>query len=99
MNQNPALIYIILEPFILNPLTHIVNLSLKLHEFSDVWKKALVIPIFKGGKSLPNNYRTISHLPILNKVLDKILNYQIRDYLEINDLIAAYQFGFRMVLY
>ena len=34
-------------------------------------------------------------LPILRKVLEKILNYQIRDYLEINDLIASRQFGFR----
>ena len=95
-NQIPAFIYQILEPFILNPLTHIINLSLISHEFPDVWKKALVIPIFKSGKkSLPNNYRPISLLPILSKVLEKILNYQIRDYLEINDLIASRQFGFR----
>ena len=95
-NQIPAFIYEILEPLIINPLTHIVNLSLKSHEFPDVWKKALVIPIFKSGKrSLPNNYRPISLLPILSKVLEKILNNQIRDYLEINDLIASRQFGFR----
>ena len=96
LNQIPAFIYKILEPLILNPLTHIVNLSLKCQEFPDVWKKALVIPIFKSGKkSLPNNYRPISLLPILSKVLEKIINYQIRDYLEINDLIASRQFGFR----
>ena len=58
--------------------------------------QALVILIFKSGKkSLPNNYRPISLLPTLIKVLEKILNYQLRDYLEINGLTASCQFGFR----
>ena len=71
-NQIRAFIYKILEPFSLNPLTHTVNLSLKSHEFPEVWKKALVIPIFMSGKkSLPNKYRPMSPLPILGKVLDK----------------------------
>ena len=38
--------------------------------------QALVIPIFKSGmKILPNNYRPISLLPTLSKVLKKIFKY------------------------
>ena len=96
INQIPAFIYKILEPLILNPLTHIINLSLKENDFPDIWKKALVIPIHKSGQpTLPNNYRPISLLPILSKVLEKIINHQIREYLDCNQLIAPRQFGFR----
>ena len=96
LNQIPAFIYKILEPLLLNPLTHVINLSLKSNDFPNVWKKALVIPVHKSGKTtLPNNYRPISLLPILSKVLEKIINQQIRDFLDVNQLIAPRQFGFR----
>ena len=96
LNQIPAFIYKILEPVILNPLTHIINRSLSTHKFPDVWKQALTIPIFKSGaKNLASNYRLISLLPILSKVLEKIVSQQIRDYVEANALISSRQFGFR----
>ena len=94
--QIPAYIYQIIEPFILNPLTHIINLSLKTNKFPDVWKQAMVIPIFKtGARDQPGNYRPISLLPILSKVLEKIASFQMREYLENNKLISERQFGFR----
>ena len=96
VSQIPAFVYKILEPLILNPLTHIINLSLKDQVFPDIWKQALVIPIYKGGqRNLPGNYRPISLLPILSKVLEKIMSSQIRDYIDIHGLIASRQFGFR----
>lgn len=96
LNQIPAFIYKILEPLILNPLTHIINLSLRSCKFPDIWKKALVIPIHKGGDPKhPSNYRPISLLPILSKVLEKILSSQIRDYLDTHELLNTRQFGFR----
>jgi hypothetical protein len=96
VDQIPAFIYKILEPLILSPLTHIINLSISKSVFPDVWKKALVIPIFKGGDpSLPGNYRPISLLPALSKILEKILASQIQEHLEQNKLINNRQFGFR----
>ena len=95
-NQIPAFVYQTLEPLILNPLTYIINLSLKCNVFPNVWKQALVIPIHKGGdKQLPGNYRPISLLPVLSKVLEKTMSQQMRDYIEIHDLITSRQFGFR----
>ena len=46
LNQIPAMIYQLLEPIILGPLTHIINLCLSSNQFPEVWKKAMVIPIF-----------------------------------------------------
>jgi len=43
----------------------------------------------------PINYRPISLLPILSKVYENVLNYQIRSYLDNNNLIKNRQFGFR----
>lgn len=59
-------------------------------------KKALVVPIFKGGDpSSPNNYRPISLLPILSKFLGKILVSQINLHLNRNVLISNRQHGVR----
>jgi hypothetical protein len=41
-----------------------------------------------------NNYRGISILPLLNKVFEKILASQIKNYFEINKLFYAGQHGF-----
>ena len=85
INQIPAFINKILKHLILNLLTHVMNLSLKVNGFPDIWKKALVIPMHKSGQpTLPNNYRPISLLPILSKVLENIINHKIREYLECN---------------
>jgi hypothetical protein len=73
VEQVPSFVYKILEPLILAPLTHIINLSISTNCFPNSWKKALVIPIYKGGDpALPGNYRPISLLPILSKVFEKI---------------------------
>ena len=76
VNQIPAFVYKILEPLILNPLTHVINTSIKNSQFPDIWKKkALLIALHKGGKQdQPSNYRPISPLPILSKVFEKIIN-------------------------
>ena len=96
VNQIPAFVYKILEPLILNPLTHVINTSIKNSQFPDIWKKALVIALHKGGKQdQPSNYRPISLLPILSKVFEKIINKQTREYLENHSLLGDRQYGFR----
>ena len=96
LNQIPAYIYKLLEPLILSPLTHVINISISGNTFPLCWKQALVIPIFKGGDdSTPNNYRPISLLPILSKVLEKIIAAQINHHLSLHVLIGSRQFGFR----
>jgi len=46
-----------IAPFILNPLTHIFNLSIQQGIFPDKLKLAIIKPIHKGDdKENPNNY-------------------------------------------
>jgi len=53
---------------IIQPLTHIINFSIKTGIFPDVWKKALVKPIFKSGNTTDvSNYRPISLVPVFQK--------------------------------
>ena len=59
-------------------------------------KIAKVIPLHKSGnKKLPENYRPISVLPALSKILERVAYEQIADYLENNKMLTSCQFGFR----
>jgi len=81
---------------LVQPLTNIVNSSIKSGQFPDGWKNALVTPIFKSGDDkMSCNYRPISLLPALSKVLEKIVSEQLIHYLEINQYLSPLQFGFR----
>ena len=78
------------------PLTYIFNLSLEKGEFPDPLKIARVTPLYKkGSKSDPGNYRPISVLPIMAKVLEKIVNGRLMDFLENNNILYKHQYGFR----
>lgn len=78
------------------PLTHTFNLSLLNGEVPTQMKVAKVIPIFKqGDDTLPNNYRPISLLPIMSKLLEKIVANQLTNYLQINNILFDHQYGFQ----
>ena len=76
------------------------NLSVKTHAFPSDWKHALVTPIFKnrGDKQLPSNYRPVSILPALGKILDNIQSTFLLKYLEEYHQLSNHQFGFRASL-
>ena len=77
-------------------ITCIINTSLVTGIVPTVWKHALVIPLHKEGDvNDVNNYRPISKLPILSKVLEKIVTMQLVNYLESNNLLSNSQHGFR----
>ena len=82
--------------YILPAVTHIVNLSLNSGIFPSKWKTAKVIPLFKSGDSLnPKNYRPVAMLPILSKVLEKVVFCQVSKYMEKNSLMHPNHHGFR----
>ena len=61
-------------PIISASLTYIVNLSLTTGIFPDDWKIARVSPIYKDDiKTNPNNYRLISVLAIVRKLIERIV--------------------------
>ena len=86
---------------ILNPLCHIFNLSLSTGVIPVQLKEAKIVPIYKldngndAGKKIPANYRPISLLPIISKILEKIVGQQLSDYLELNHIIYKHQYGFQ----
>ena len=83
-------------PGIIDPLVHIFNLSLSNGQVPDIMKIAKVIPLFKKGDKLDlNNYRPISLLSSLSKVLEKIIFKRTIKFLVIHSIISDSQFGFR----
>ena len=78
------------------PLCFLANQSLQSGVFPNSEKCARVIPIYKSGeKSNFDNYRPISVLNVLSKVLEKIVHKQLSEYLETNKLLSDAQYGFR----
>ncbi|XP_057302789.1 uncharacterized protein LOC130636955 [Hydractinia symbiolongicarpus] len=64
------------------PLAHIINLSLQTATVPTEWKIAKVTPIYKGGDTKDcGNFRPISVLPVLSKILEKAVHKQLIDYL------------------
>ena len=77
-------------------ITWIFNLSLKTGIFVDAWKKACVLPIYKSGdRRLCENYRPISILPVISKILERSVFDQLYKFLNDNSLLSKYQSGFR----
>ena len=71
------------------PVTDICNLSISLNKFPSAFKLAKVKPIFKKGR------KTISLLPILSKLIEKVVHEQATNFLNDNNIFYKYQSGFR----
>ena len=64
--------------------------------FPKVFKIAKVIPLFKkGDREKIDNYRPISILPTLSKILEKIIFNRFYSFLNTKGFISKNQFGFR----
>ena len=81
---------------IASPLTHIFNKSLASGRCPNSLKIAKVIPIFKKDNQYQlKNYRPISLLPGISKILEKIVYNRLFSFLNMNELLIPNQFGFR----
>jgi len=84
------------NPFITHTITHICNLSITTNTFPDAWKLAQVTPIFKKNSTQDlNNYRPISILPVLSKLIEKHVSIHLYEFLNSHNLITSRQSGFR----
>ena len=71
------------------------NLSLKTGVFPRDWKLARVVPVPESGaKNNPANYRPISLLPIISKVLERHVSNIIKDHLTDHSPLSTQQWGF-----
>lgn len=88
----------VLCPFILPLLSHLFNAIIDANEFPVAWKKGIITPIPKCSNPIqPKDFRPISVLPAISKVLEKILLVQITEHLSEADpaLLARNQSGYR----
>ena len=87
----------IIKPLIIPALTHIVNLSICTSKFPTSWKYSKVVPLFKKDDPFsPKNYRPVALIPILSKVLERVIFMQIVEYMELNELFHPSHHGYRM---
>ena len=84
-------------PVLLEPLTFLFNKSLHEGIFPLHWKTAHVTPIYKlkGERSNCTNYRPISLLSCVGKILEKCIQKHLLQYLNQENIITSSQSGFR----
>ena len=86
----------LIKPDILPALTHILNLSIATKVFPSSWKKSKVIPLYKKEDLLdPKNYRPVAIIPILSKVLERVIFNQMVSYLTEHSLIHPNHHAYR----
>lgn len=77
-------------------LAKIINCSFNLKSLPQSWKSAKVIALFKNSSTDDcNNYRPISILPTVSKIMERAAYTQLYNYLHVHNLLHMKQFGFR----
>jgi hypothetical protein len=78
------------------PMTIIINKSIESGIVPKVYKTGRLIPLYKKGDPAEcGNYRPVSLLSALSKILEKVICKQMMSYLNKHDLLCPDQFGFR----
>lgn len=82
--------------YICEVLAYLFNMCVKQGVFPDILKANKVLPVHKKGpKEIYNNYRPISIIPAVAKVLERLVHAQLVEYLESSSLLSTSQYGFR----
>ncbi len=77
-------------------LTKVINKSFRDGKVPKLMKKSRVVPVFKKGlKYLCSNYRPISILPALSKLLEMAVKVRTVAFLDYHNFFAPMQYGFR----
>ena len=80
---------------LVEPISQIVNMSLG-SKFPEGCKTAKVTSMFKKRKNTePKHYRSVSLLPVMSKVIEKVVHNQLIEHLEKYNIFFNYQYGFR----
>ena len=78
------------------PITQLCNLSISSGRFPDACKIAKLKPLFKkDSKTDPKNYHPISLLPLMSKVLERIVHEQTMEFLDKLNILYKSQSGFQ----
>lgn len=75
---------------------HLANLCFAKGIFPNLLKRSIITPVYKGGnRDDVSNYRPISVLPAVSKILEKLLNNRLLNYLNKYNILSSSQYGFR----
>ena len=75
---------------------HLSNTSIATGKVPGEWKISRITPIFKKGESNDvSNYRPISLLSLVGKLLERIIHKALMAHVIANNVISSHQFGFR----
>ena len=78
------------------PILHIINLSIEQNSVPNDLKSARVVPLFKKNKRCDvGNYRPVSVLSVVSKILERAVYTQLEEYLTKKKLLFDFQSGFR----
>lgn len=83
-------------PHSLEAITAIINTSLQTGTFPESWKVTIIRPIPKKTNiESVNDLRPIGLIPVLSKILEKVVNAQLLALMEQNSIFPLHQSGFR----
>ena len=75
-----------------HPLRRLMNLSISTGSFPSTWKTAQFTPLFKNGsREDTSNYRPISVLLVLSKILKRLVATSLCEYLHSYDLLTTFR--------
>ena len=79
-----------------HPISILAQMSLNTGTFPKVWKSANVVPLYKNGdKNCKSNYRPISLLSNVSKVLERLVYNALYDHCLQNKLLSPKNSGFK----
>ena len=86
----------LIAPSISFHLANLFNIAIRNGVFPTSLKDALICPVFKKGEeNIISNYRPISLLSNIGKLLEKIIYNRFKSFLDSNNVLFKNQFGFR----
>ena len=95
-NSIPPKILKQISTILINPISLICNKSFSSGIYPDILKISKVIPIFKKDSRLDvENYRPISLISNIDKIIEKLVFARLYNFLEVNKSLYKLQFGFR----
>lgn len=81
---------------IVKPLTFLINLCFKTGCFPQVFKTSVIKPLHKSGSKLSmENYRPVSLLSNISKIIEKLIKSRLCNFLKKYDILSDHQYGFR----
>lgn len=85
-----------ISSFITKPLAYIFNMCFTSGIFPDKMKISVGVPVYKGGnRTSLDNYRLLSLVDNLTKLLEMSIKKRLVEHLNFNKLLSPYQFGFK----